>query len=147
MKKIMRALGTTALAAVLVASGVPALAAEASSDRGLVSIRSVHGDGNFVSWRLLGSDAADVAFNVYRDGVKVNRAPVTTATSYLDAGAPANASYSVRQVSGGGVESAATRSVGTLATSRDVPIQSPGSGYVANDASVGDLDGDGEYEI
>ncbi|RAS70526.1 hypothetical protein C8D87_101826 [Lentzea atacamensis] len=136
------------LAAVLVASGVPALAGEPaiSSDRGLVSIRSVHGNGNFVSWRLLGSDAADVAFNVYRDGVKVNRAPVTTATSYLDAGAPANASYSVRQVSGG-VESAATRSVGTLATSRDVPLQIPGSGYVANDASVGDLDGDGEWEI
>lgn len=135
------------LAAILVAGGVPAVAQPAATaDRGLVSIRSVHGDGNFVSWRLLGSDAPDVAFDVYRDGVKVNRAPVTTATSYLDAGAPATASYSVRQV-GGGVESAATRSVGTLATSKDVPIQSPGSGYVANDASVGDLDGDGEYEI
>ncbi|SFR05921.1 hypothetical protein SAMN04488564_102917 [Lentzea waywayandensis] len=137
------------LAAILVASGVPAVAAEpaGAADRGLVSIRSVRGDGNFVSWRLLGSDAAEVAFNVYRDGVKVNRAPVTTATSYLDAGAPADASYSVRQVSRGVESAAATRSVGTLATSRDVPIQSPGSGYVANDASVGDLDGDGEYEI
>ncbi|MCX2951724.1 rhamnogalacturonan lyase [Lentzea sp. NEAU-D7] len=137
------------LAAVLVASSVPALAAEPAGpgDRGLVSIRSVRGDGNFVSWRLLGSDAADVGFNVYRDGVKVNRAPVTSATSYLDAGAPATASYSVRQVSGDVESAAATRSVGTLETSRDVPIQSPGSGYVANDASVGDLDGDGEYEI
>lgn len=137
------------LAAILVASGVPALAAEpaGAAERGLVSIRSVRGDGNFVSWRLLGGDATDVAFNVYRDGVKVNRAPVTTATSYLDAGAPATASYSVRQVSGGVESAAATRSVGTLETSRDVPIQSPGSGYVANDASVGDLDGDGEYEI
>ncbi|MET8763265.1 rhamnogalacturonan lyase [Lentzea sp. NPDC004782] len=136
------------LAVVLTASGAPALAGETQvrADRGLVSIRSVHGNGNFVSWRLLGSDAADVAFNVYRDGVKVNRAPVTTATSYLDAGAPADASYEVRPVRGG-VEAAATRSVGTLATSVDVPIQSPGSGYVANDASVGDLDGDGQYEI
>ncbi|MFJ8958445.1 rhamnogalacturonan lyase [Lentzea sp. NPDC102401] len=137
------------LAAMLVAGGVPAVAAEPanSADRGLISIRSVRGDGNFVSWRLLGGDVTDVAFNVYRDGVKVNRAPVTTATSYLDAGAPATASYSVRQVSGGVESAAATRSVGTLETSRDVPIQSPGSGYVANDASVGDLDGDGEYEI
>ncbi|WP_330274734.1 rhamnogalacturonan lyase [Lentzea sp. NBC_00516] len=137
------------LAAILVASGVPALAAEpaGAAERGLVSTRSVRGDGNFVSWRLLGGDATDVAFNVYRDGVKVNRVPVTTATSYLDAGAPATASYSVRQVSGGVESAAATRSVGTLETSRDVPIQSPGSGYVANDASVGDLDGDGEYEI
>src|SRR5688572_23747491 len=96
------------LAAILVAGTVPAIADEpaVAADRGLVSIRSVHGDGNFVSWRLLGSDAADVAFDVYRDGVKVNRAPVTTATSYLDAGAPATASYSVRRV-GGGVEPAA----------------------------------------
>ncbi|WP_112261686.1 rhamnogalacturonan lyase [Lentzea terrae] len=142
-----RTMMSALLAAVLVAGGVPALAEEPAAARGLISIRSVHGDGNFVSWRLLGSDAADVAFNVYRDGVKVNRAPVTTATSYLDAGAPATASYSVRQVNGGVESAAATRSVGTLATSRDVPIQSPGSGYVANDASVGDLDGDGEYEI
>ncbi|NGY64669.1 rhamnogalacturonan lyase [Lentzea sp. NEAU-D13] len=137
------------LAAILVAGTVPAIADEpaVAADRGLVSIRSVHGDGNFVSWRLLGSDAADVAFDVYRDGVKVNRAPVTTATSYLDAGAPATASYSVRRV-GGGVEPAAvTRSVGTLATSQDVPLQIPASGYVANDASVGDLDGDGQYEF
>jgi len=136
------------LALVLTAGGVPALAdAEVSADRGLVSIRSVHGDGNFVSWRLLGSDAATAAFNVYRDGVQVNRAPVTTATSYLDAGAPANATYSVRQVNGGVEKAAATRSVGTLATSRDVPIQIPASGYVANDTSIGDLDGDGEQEI
>ncbi|MEV6236570.1 rhamnogalacturonan lyase [Lentzea sp. NPDC051838] len=134
------------LAVVLTASSVPALADEVSPDRGLVSIRSVHGSGNFVSWRLLGSDASGVAFNVYRDGVKVNDAPVTTATSYLDAGAPATASYSVRPMNGG-VEAAATHPVGTLAESRDVPLQVPGSGYVANDASVGDLDGDGEWEI
>ncbi len=136
------------LLALVLTAGVPALAdAQISADRGLVSIRSVHGDGNFVSWRLLGSDAATAAFNVYRDGVQVNRAPVTTATSYLDAGAPANATYSVRQVNGGVEKAAATRSVGTLATSRDVPIQIPASGYVANDTSIGDLDGDGEQEI
>ncbi|HUQ60863.1 rhamnogalacturonan lyase [Lentzea sp.] len=132
------------LAVVLTAAGVPALA-ETGVDRGLVSIRSVHGDGNFVSWRLLGSDPAAVGFDVYRDGTKVNSAPVTTATSYLDAGAPPTASYSVRPA--GGVLAAATPQVGTLATSRDVPLQIPASGYVANDTSVGDLDGDGEQEI
>ncbi|SER14600.1 hypothetical protein SAMN05216188_10887 [Lentzea xinjiangensis] len=137
------------LAVVLAAGGVPALAQDAQvfQDRALVSVRSVHGDGNFVSWRLLGSDAADVAFDVYRDGRKVNSSPVTTATSYLDTGAPATASYVVRPVTGGVEPAAATRPVGTLATSRDVPLQIPGSGYVANDTSVGDLDGDGEVEI
>ncbi|MGW6442974.1 rhamnogalacturonan lyase [Lentzea sp. NPDC055074] len=141
------------LGVTFTAGSVPAFADEAP-ERGLVSIRSAQ--GNFVSWQLLGSDAADVAFNVYRDGVRVNRSPLTTATSYLDAGAPPTASYSVRPVSGGVEPAAATRSVGTLATSRDVPLQIPSGGttpsgesytYVANDVSAGDLDGDGEQDL
>src|SRR6185369_15138855 len=39
-------------------------------NRGLVSVRS--GGGNYVSWRLLGTDPAAVAFNLYRAGTKVN---------------------------------------------------------------------------
>ncbi|WP_159079525.1 rhamnogalacturonan lyase [Plantactinospora sp. BC1] len=124
-------------------------------NRGLIAIRS--DKGNFVSWRLLRSDPAGIAFNVYRGALKVNATPITKATSYLDAGAPADASYSVRPVTGG-VEllSAAESEVVPFATSRDVPLQIPPGGstpsgesysYSANDASVGDLDGDGEYEI
>ncbi|MFD5824637.1 rhamnogalacturonan lyase [Lentzea sp. NPDC060358] len=142
----MRRLPVLLLAVALTAAGAPAPAfAQAGADRGLVSIRSVRGDGNFVSWRLLSSDPAAQGFDVYRDGVRVNKAPVTTATSYLDAGASTTASYSVRPA--GGVSAAATPEVGTLATSRDVPIQIPASGYVANDTSIGDLDGDGEQEL
>ncbi|MBE1489459.1 rhamnogalacturonan lyase [Plantactinospora soyae] len=124
-------------------------------NRGLISIRT--GKGNFVSWRLLNTDPAGTGFNVYRDSVKVNPAPVTTATSYLDAGAPADARYSVRPVADGmELRSATAEEVVPFATSRDVPLQIPPGGttpsgesysYAANDASVGDLDGDGEYEI
>ncbi|MGI5507331.1 rhamnogalacturonan lyase [Lentzea sp. CA-135723] len=151
----MKRFNSLVLATVLALGGVPAVADE-PPERGLISIRSVHGGGNFVSWRLLESDAADVAFHVYRDGVRVNRAPITTATSFLDEGAPATASYSVRAVGGGVEPAAATRSVGTLATSRDVPLQIPAGGttpsgesytYVANDVSAGDLDGDGEQDL
>ncbi|MFC6018313.1 rhamnogalacturonan lyase [Plantactinospora solaniradicis] len=124
-------------------------------NRGLISIRS--DKGNFVSWRLLLSDPAGTAFNVYRGSKKINATPITTATSYLDVGAPADATYSVRPVTGG-VEllSTAADEVVPFATSRDVPLQIPPGGttpsgesysYSANDASVGDLDGDGEYEI
>ncbi|HEX6347120.1 rhamnogalacturonan lyase [Umezawaea sp.] len=126
-------------------------------DRGLVSIRSAAGDGNFVSWRQLRTDAADSAFTVYRDGTLVTPTPVTTATSFLDAGAPAGATYSVRPVVGGVEQlSASADGVAATATSQDVPLQIPPGGttpsgesysYVANDASVGDLDGDGSYEI
>jgi hypothetical protein len=114
-------------------------------DRGLVSVRS--GAGNHVSWRLLGTDPAGVAFNLYRGGTRVNAAPLTGATSYTDAGAPAEAAYTVRPVAGG-VEQAPSAPARNLAAGHlDVPISVPGSGYTANDASVGDLDGDGDYEI
>jgi hypothetical protein len=139
-------------------AAVQALAATTERlDRGLVSIRS--NKGNFVSWRLLPSDPAAVAFNVYRDATKINASPITTATSFLDAGAPAKATYSVRPVVDGAevLASAADDDVVTpFATSQDVPLQIPPGGttpsgeaytYTANDASVGDLDGDGQYEI
>ncbi|MET1076044.1 MAG: rhamnogalacturonan lyase [Umezawaea sp.] len=126
-------------------------------DRGLISIRSATDDGNFVSWRQLRTDAADSAFNVYRDGTLVTPTPVTTATSYRDAGAPPGARYSVRPVVGGVEQLAASADdVAATATSQDVPLQIPAGGttpsgesytYVANDASVGDLDGDGSLEI
>ncbi|PRY33841.1 rhamnogalacturonan lyase [Umezawaea tangerina] len=126
-------------------------------DRGLISIRSSTDDGNFVSWRQLRTDATDSAFNVYRDGKLVTPTPVTTATSYRDAGAPPGARYSVRPVVGGVEQLAASADgVAATATSQDVPLQIPAGGttpsgesytYVANDASVGDLDGDGSWEI
>ena len=73
--------------------------------------------------------------------------PLTGATSYTDAGAAAGSTYTVRPVVGG-VEQAALGPARALATSfLDVPISVPSGGYTANDASVGDLDGDGDYEI
>ncbi|GIJ71816.1 rhamnogalacturonan lyase [Virgisporangium ochraceum] len=125
-------------------------------DRGLVSIRSAK--GTFVSWRLLTSDPAGVAFHVYRNGSRITAQPLTTATSFLDANAPADAAYTVRAVVGGAevASTLADTPVTPFAASQDVPLQIPPGGttpsgesysYVANDASVGDLDGDGQYEI
>jgi hypothetical protein len=115
-------------------------------NRGLTSVRS--GSGNLVSWRLLGDDPQNVAFNVYRGSTKLNGSPTTSSTNYLDNGATADASYTVRAVVGG-VEQAPSESSLRFAGGGhlDVPIQPPGDIYSANDASVGDLDGDGQYEI
>jgi hypothetical protein len=122
-------------------------------DRGLISMRS--GTSNFLSWRLLKTDPAGVAFDVYRGSTRVNTAPITGGTDFTDVGAPAGASYSVRPA--GTTTLAASPAATTLAsTYLDVPIQIPAGGttpdgvaytYSANDASVGDLDGDGQYEI
>ena len=44
--------------------------------RGVIAVRR-NKDEVFVTWRYLSSDPVDVAFNVYRDGNRVNVTPVT----------------------------------------------------------------------
>lgn len=111
--------------------------------RGVVAMRA--GEANFVSWRLLGYEAKEVTFNLYRDGTKVNSAPLSV-TNYVDTGAPATAKYTVKAVSdaaeGGTSEVATTWGRNYL----DIPLKTA-SGYRPGDTSVGDLDGDGDYEL
>jgi rhamnogalacturonan endolyase len=123
-------------------------------NRSVVAVRT---DANtvFVSWRLLGTDPAGLAFNVYRGATKVNAAPLTGATNLTDA-TTSTATYTVRPVLNG-VEQAASAAASTWTDKfLRIPIQQPAGGttpdgvaytYSANDASVGDVDGDGEYEI
>ncbi len=127
--------------------------------RGVINVQSA--DGNRVSWRQLADDPPGVRFNVYRDGLRL--AQVSGPTGYHDKSAPPNARYTVRAVVDGAERAAVasseeslTFSAGITAGSRDVPLQLPAGGttpsgerytYSANDASVGDLDGDGQYEI
>src|SRR6185295_6463871 len=51
-------------------------------NRGLVRINQ--GSGNFISWRMLGTDPASIAFNVYRGTTRINASPLTSATSLTD---------------------------------------------------------------
>ncbi|MFC7343629.1 rhamnogalacturonan lyase [Saccharopolyspora griseoalba] len=122
------------------------------ANRAVVALRS--GDGNFVSWRSLPADPAQLAFDVYRDGTKVNREPLRRATSFLDRGAPPGAEYAVVPA-GTAPAAAADRTRAAEADHFDIPLQVPEGGttpdgvdytYSANDVSVGDLDGDGDYE-
>ena len=149
--------GATTAGAFTTAEAAPS-AADATSttenlNRGLISIRTPA--GNYLSWRLLKSDPSGAGFDVYRGGTKLNAAPITAGTNYTDRGAPAGATYTVRP-SGVSSLAAAAPVAALAASSMDVPIQIPAGGttpdgvaytYAANDASVGDLDGDGSYEI
>ncbi|MEN3614562.1 rhamnogalacturonan lyase family protein [Plantactinospora sp. ZYX-F-223] len=123
-------------------------------DRGLVSVRS--GSANLVSWRLLGTETSGVSFNLYRGSTRVNSTPITGATNYLDSGAAAGSAYTVRAVVNGTEQAASAPALQFGSGYLDVRLQVPPGGttpsgeaysYVANDASVGDLDGDGRYEI
>ena len=124
--------------------------------RGVVAIHQ--GGGKvFVAWRLLGTEPDEIAFNVYRASggaapVKLNKEPIKDATCFTDGGAKLDqpTSYFVRAVlKGKEQEPSAPFKLGSNAPARpylSIPLKLP-PGYSANDGSVGDLDGDGEYEI
>jgi rhamnogalacturonan endolyase len=126
--------------------------------RGVVAINQ--GDGNvFVSWRMLGAEPDAIAFNLYRSTgggvpVKLNKEPITKSTSYQDTGVDLTRdnAYFVRPVLNGREQAASKPFLNTIAANAPVrpyfsiPLKTP-QGYSPNDASVGDLDGDGEYEI
>ncbi|HYE56686.1 MAG TPA: rhamnogalacturonan lyase [Chitinophagaceae bacterium] len=122
-------------------------------DRGVVAVRNKEGHA-FVSWRLLGTEPASLGFNLYRtmDGkqVKLNKTPITDVTGFTDADIDSTkqASYVVKAVEKG-KEGPASKPFLLKASNApyiSIPLQTP-AGYHANDGSVGDLDGDGEYEI
>jgi rhamnogalacturonan endolyase len=126
-------------------------------DRGLVAVGT--GEGVFLSWRLLGDEVtgrtatgmAGPKFHVYRDGQRI--ATVTDSTNYLDRAGASTSSYRVAAVGRGKNVSAA---VSPWANGfYTLPLRKPADGvtpageaytYSANDMSVGDVDGDGQYE-
>jgi rhamnogalacturonan endolyase len=113
-----------------------------------------------ISWRLLGTEPADLAFNLYRSAegtlpIKLNTTPLTGATQFTDTTFdPAKTNtYFVRSFQSSIEQASSPRSsVATIAASAaarpylSIPLQAP-TGYTANDTSIGDLDGDGEYEL
>lgn len=122
--------------------------------RGLVAVKT-SSNSVFLSWRLLGSDTHNTAFNLYRNGVKLNQEPLTGATNYTDATASAS-SYTVKTVVDG-VETGESSTAQVLTTNYfDIPLRVPAGmtmpdastcTYSPNDCSTGDLDGDGNLDL
>ena len=125
-------------------------------NRGIIALR-IPGDSVYIGWRLTGTDSGDIAFNIYRQTgnnkpVRLNRSPITESTYFIDGTANLNLDniYFVKPVLKG-KESEPDKPFTLKAKSSvqqyiNVPLKTP-AGYTPNDASVGDLDGDGEYEI
>ena len=123
-------------------------------DRGLIAVKS--GSGYFLSWRLFGTDPQDTTFgfNVYRGTTKLNTAVITDSTNYLDS-AGGSGTYTVKAVTNGAEGETSAPAIVIDSGYVNIPLTPPpagsshGSSYTetANDASIGDLDGDGQYEI
>ena len=122
-------------------------------DRGLAAVRAEEG-GVLLSWRLLDSDPDAIKFNVYRQdaskATKLNASPISDSTNYLDSAVAkqsvkVRSSYFVRAVADD-TELPPCKPVGVWDRYLEIPIK-PIEGYRPGDASVGDLDGDGQYEI
>lgn len=129
-------------------------------NRGVVAIRENPSEV-IVSWRYLSSDPIQTGFNVYKDGEKLTDTPVTVSTLFRDKNNSQKAAvYEVRPVIKGKethhIDGTYTLPENAPSGYLEIPLQKPANGvtpagetytYSPNDASIGDVDGDGEYEI
>ena len=128
--------------------------------RGVVAIRE-NPSTVVVSWRYLSSDPMETAFNIYRDGKKLTSQPIMTGTLFRDENSSQKAVvYEVRPVVKGKethlLDGKYTLPANAPLGYLQIPLKKPAEGitpagdtytYSPNDASIGDVDGDGEYEI
>lgn len=149
----------TAALSLLLAAPVSAQRFQDKLDRGLVAVKVTN--GVYCSWRVLGEEYYNVAYNIYRDGTKLNSTPLTV-SNYSDTSGSATSKYTVRAVVNG-VEQADSKAATVITTGGTgygyIELQKPKRISVGDnttditdnftpwDATCGDVDGDGEMEI
>lgn len=119
-------------------------------DRGISAIST--GSGMMVSWRFLADDSDNSIFKLYRNNALIYTSNVGNATCYLDKDGKSTDTYKVETVESGTVVSSDTCAMQSgsnyLEVKLDVPkAQTSGITYSPNDCTVGDVDGDGQYEL
>ena len=114
-------------------------------NRGVVAVRTEDGKVA-VSWRTLMSDPKGQPYDVYRNGVKLNKKPLKAGGTFFIDEQPLQTD-AVYEVRGGGNDGKWGVKADAPAGYIPIPVQKPEGRYSANDCSVGDVDGDGQYEI
>jgi rhamnogalacturonan endolyase len=132
-------------------------------NRGVVAIQV--NSAVYVGWRMSGceydpDDPGSVSYDVYRDGTLI--ANVTGSTNYWDTNGQGSSTYTVRAVVDGVAQSESEVAPTWAQNFLTIPLNVPAGGtvdrvaagqtdaaymYTPNDASTGDLDGDGELDI
>lgn len=123
-------------------------------NRGVVALKA--GDGSvYITWRILSTDKKGEPFDIYRNGKKLNNRALTHGGTFFTDHHPL-AGEAVYEVKGGAVAGSFRLKPGDPAGYLSIPLNAPEGGvtpdgeaftYEPNDASIGDVDGDGQYEI
>ena len=149
----MRKAQIVALVAGIAILAAPSADGEEKLNRGLIAVVNIEGKP-YLGWRILKSDPADVAFNLYRQTagskpVKVNSQLIRTSTNLVDAAAPTDRAnmWFVRPVARG---REGPPSESAILTANSPPNQvfsfKLQGDYLFNRVGIGDLNGDGAYD-
>jgi len=123
--------------------------------RGLVAVKT--DNGVFVSWKWKGTESINVKYNLYKNGVKINREPLDL-TNYTDINGTEKNIYAVAPVIDG-VEGEKCDEVKVWDGYFEIPLGDPPApapvegvennpgAYTPGEIAMADLDGDGEYEF
>src|SRR5574344_1688229 len=120
-------------------------------DRGVVAVKT--SSGIFVSWRFLGTDNEDrTSFDLLKNGsLATTSSQNLYKTNLLVSGATTSDKFQVvTKVDGVAVDTSAAVTPSAncyLSVALDKPAATATAKYTPNDCSVGDVDGDGKYEI
>ena len=115
-------------------------------DRGLVAMKV--GKGVFLSWRIQAEEYYDVTYNVYRDGTKLNDAPLSV-SNFTDTEGTTSSTYTVTAIVNGQEQTPCTTQSPWTSSYKEIQLKHEGikSTLIPNDACCADVDGDGELEI
>ena len=117
-------------------------------DRGLIVYPTTSGKC-FVSWRLLGTDDNNTTFEILKNGASLQK-NIYKATSASVSGSKSDV-FQVAIYQNGVLQSTTPEVKPWNQAYLKIPISRPeqvnGKEYTPNDCSVGDVDGDGQYEI
>lgn len=125
-------------------------------NRGVVVVpATTGGSNNFISWRMFGTDDDNTTFAILRNGVAI-ASNISEKTNYVDKSGTASSAYQI-VTKQDGVAIDTTEAVSRWSSVyKTIQLDRPAEGttpsgdsytYTPNDCSVGDVDGDGEYEI
>lgn len=141
---------TFTLCSLLLACSLTTSAKQTEERIGRAPVAVTTSQGILVSWRSLKSDAPNQAFNVYRNGTLI-ASDITTKTNFVDKDGKAGDTYRI-ETSGSASETNAWDNIYTSIeltrpkSRKDAAGKTTGR-YRPDDISVGDVDGDGEYEL